>query len=233
VGVVCLAYTNFTVEAGKTYRIRVINSGTKNELIFAIDSHTFTVIEVDGQYVKPTVGDSIRVNLGQRYSLLVTANQTVDNYWMRAVFPIGGNQVDIISDGLASFRYEGAPIDEYPTTQPTYVNEVVVDALKPLYPSVALPADVIHTLNLTSDLQEKHFFINNITFTAPAVPVYFNMLQNNNDYQTHVITLRANQVVRLVINNFNLVEHPIHLHVRYSYLSILFSASNFVFRVCF
>lgn len=200
----------------------MINSGTKNELIFAIDSHTFTVIEVDGQYVQPTVGDSIRVNLGQRYSLLVTANQTVDNYWMRAVFPIGGNQIDIIPDGLASFGYKGAPKNQYPTTQPTYTSEVDVDALKPLYPTVARQPDVIHTLNLTSDVQEKHFFINNITFSAPAVPVYFNMLQNNNDFQTHVITLRANQVVRLVINNFNVVEHPIHLHVRY-----LFSILNF------
>ena len=75
------------MEREKSYRIRVINVGSKSELLFAIDQHNFTIIEVDGKYVKKEIAQSIAVNVGQRYSLLFTANQNVDNYWVRAIYP--------------------------------------------------------------------------------------------------------------------------------------------------
>jgi len=42
------------------------------------------VIEVDGISHEPLTGDYIEIFPGQRYSVIITANQTVDNYWITA-----------------------------------------------------------------------------------------------------------------------------------------------------
>jgi iron transport multicopper oxidase len=48
--------------------------------IFQIDGHTMNVIEADGITTKPYAVDSIDIFAGQRYSFILTANQTVSNY---------------------------------------------------------------------------------------------------------------------------------------------------------
>jgi iron transport multicopper oxidase len=71
--------------------------------IFTIDGHTFTIIQVDSVNVAPLKVDSIqictypfrgclmrlifffRIDAGQRYSFVLTANQPVDNYWIHTV----------------------------------------------------------------------------------------------------------------------------------------------------
>lgn len=40
------------------------------------------VIEVDGQSHQPVTGDYVDIYAGQRFSVIVTANQPVDNYWI-------------------------------------------------------------------------------------------------------------------------------------------------------
>eukprot|EP00546_Thalassionema_frauenfeldii_P010122 CAMPEP_0178929318 /NCGR_PEP_ID=MMETSP0786-20121207/20504_1 /TAXON_ID=186022 /ORGANISM="Thalassionema frauenfeldii, Strain CCMP 1798" /LENGTH=639 /DNA_ID=CAMNT_0020605503 /DNA_START=58 /DNA_END=1977 /DNA_ORIENTATION=- len=69
------------VVSGKTYRLRII-SGT--ELIgvnFAITGHKLTVVEVEGAIVEPFEVSSLDIMPAQRYSVLVTADQTPGSYW--------------------------------------------------------------------------------------------------------------------------------------------------------
>lgn len=47
---------------------------------FSIDGHRMTVIETDGVETEPLTVDSLTVFSGQRYSIIVEANQTVGNY---------------------------------------------------------------------------------------------------------------------------------------------------------
>jgi FtsP/CotA-like multicopper oxidase with cupredoxin domain len=49
-------------------------------LTISIDGHTFTVIEADGVEHQPLEVDSLTIFDGQRYSIIVNANQTVGNY---------------------------------------------------------------------------------------------------------------------------------------------------------
>ena len=58
---------------------------------------------------------------GQRYSIVLNANQAVGNYWIRANPSLGNSGFDNgINSGI--LRYEGAPEEEPTTTQGAIVN---------------------------------------------------------------------------------------------------------------
>ncbi|GMY23940.1 laccase-1 isoform X1 [Fagus crenata] len=68
-----------TVERGKIYLLRIINAALNDELFFAIDNHTLTVVEADAVYVKPFTTKAILVAPGQTTNVLVTTNQVPDS----------------------------------------------------------------------------------------------------------------------------------------------------------
>ncbi|KAI9311861.1 Cupredoxin, partial [Dichotomocladium elegans] len=78
----CPGYPVIDVEHGKTYRIRVIGSLTFASLGLIIADHTMTVIEVDGGQVEPYVVPYLEVAPGQRFSILVKADQIPKDYWV-------------------------------------------------------------------------------------------------------------------------------------------------------
>ncbi|KAL8474721.1 hypothetical protein ACS0TY_031241 [Phlomoides rotata] len=68
-----------TVEAGKTYLLRIINAALNDELFFAVANHSLTVVEIDGVYTKPFETPAIMIAPGQTTNVLLTANQTPDS----------------------------------------------------------------------------------------------------------------------------------------------------------
>ena len=77
-------FAEVSVTEGKTYRLRLINEASLSYLNFRIEQHTLTVIEVDGTYVTPYEVSGIDINAGQRISVLLTANQSPDAYWINS-----------------------------------------------------------------------------------------------------------------------------------------------------
>jgi FtsP/CotA-like multicopper oxidase with cupredoxin domain len=79
------------IEAGKTYRFRFINAGGLVMQNIAINGHTMTVVNVDGTNVEPFEVDNLSIAVGQRYSVLVKADQyqggdsETKNFWMQSV----------------------------------------------------------------------------------------------------------------------------------------------------
>ena len=73
-------------EAGKKYRLRVINIATEAWFQFSIDGHNLTVIQTDFVPIVPYETDSVLVNMGQRYDVIVEANATPGDYWLRGGF---------------------------------------------------------------------------------------------------------------------------------------------------
>ena len=52
---------------------------------FSIDGHRLTVIATDGNYIEPVEAEYVIVQAGERYDVLVTANQTgQSDFWIRA-----------------------------------------------------------------------------------------------------------------------------------------------------
>lgn len=76
-------YAKMTVVKGKKYRLRLINTSVDNYFSVSLDGHPFTVITSDFVPIKPFVADQVTLAIGQRYDVVFTANQTVENYWLR------------------------------------------------------------------------------------------------------------------------------------------------------
>lgn len=74
-----------TVTAGSSYRLRLVNGAMDTTFRFSIDNHTLTVIASDLVPIVPYETESVNVAIGQRYDVIVTANQDAGNYWLRAV----------------------------------------------------------------------------------------------------------------------------------------------------
>ena len=73
-------------EAGKKYRLRLVNIATEAWFQWSIDGHRLTVIAMDLVPIVPYESDNVLVNMGQRYDVIVEANAKPDDYWMRSGF---------------------------------------------------------------------------------------------------------------------------------------------------
>ncbi|KAG8794750.1 laccase [Ceratobasidium sp. 428] len=72
------------VQRGKRYRLRIINASAIMSNRFGIDGHKMTIIEMDGIATKPMEVDQLDILAGQRYSVIVKADQEPDTYWINA-----------------------------------------------------------------------------------------------------------------------------------------------------
>jgi iron transport multicopper oxidase len=214
-----LAVINVT--EGLRYRFRLINMACHPNYNFSIDSHTMTIIEADGSYTEPYTVDQLQILAGQRYSFILTANQTVDNYWIRAAPNLGMNTTT--TDGLNSaiLRYAGAP-DEEPTTTSGAFTEVFAEQnLHSLNASVpGVPGFGNADVNLQLDFAFSPpvtFYVNGTSYTNPNLPVLLQILNGDLDLMPNgsVYPLPANKVIELTMPINTTVAggpHPFHLH---------------------
>ena len=89
-------YSEFLFTPGTKYRMRLINTSTDQHFKFSIDQHTMTVQAADFVPVQPYSQTVLEIALGtwppplltdkgQRYDIIVEADQPPGDYWMRAV----------------------------------------------------------------------------------------------------------------------------------------------------
>lgn len=72
----------FTVDQGKTYRFRISNVGLTTSINFRIQGHKMLLVEVEGVHTLQNTYDSLDIHLGQSYSVLVTADQPSQDYYI-------------------------------------------------------------------------------------------------------------------------------------------------------
>lgn len=111
------SYSSFQFTPGKKHLLRLTCTSVDNPIRVSIDGHTMQVVTSDLVPVKPITVDSVLVGVGQRYNVIVTANQTAGNYWMRAeveraCFQTNGGA------GRAIVNYASVPLDT-PSTNTT------------------------------------------------------------------------------------------------------------------
>ncbi|PIL29720.1 transporter [Ganoderma sinense ZZ0214-1] len=169
----------FNVTQGQRYRFRLVSMSCDPNFTFSIDGHNMTVIEADAVNHEAVVVDSIQIFAGQRYSFVLTADQDVDNYWMRALPNIGTTTFD---GGVNSaiLRYSGADDIEPTTNETTSVlalNETDLVPLENLVaPGTAEVGGVDYALNLDFGFNGTEFFINDVAFVSPSVPALLQIL---------------------------------------------------------
>ncbi|KAJ7292520.1 laccase 2 precursor [Mycena rebaudengoi] len=178
-----------SVTHGKRYRFRLISVSCDPNFIFSIDGHSMTIIEVDGVNHKPLTVGSIQIFAGQRYSFVLTANNKVDSYWVRAPPTLQGtNQGFVNATNSAVLRYVGAPIRDS-TTNSTSTQPLVETALhllvKTPVPGARHPngGDVNLNLVIAVNITSGRFEINNASFLPPTAPVLLQILSGAHSAQ--------------------------------------------------
>ncbi|KAG9688980.1 laccase precursor, partial [Aureobasidium melanogenum] len=101
-------YQSVALTKGKKHRLRVINTSVDTHMMVKLDNHPFTIIAADFIPVNPEPAPEwLLVAIGQRYDVIIDANQTSGNYWFRAE---AANECASSSDGngRAIFRYDAS-----------------------------------------------------------------------------------------------------------------------------
>lgn len=233
------------VEYGKRYRLRLIGMSCNPSFNFAIDGHNLTVIEADGLLTEPLLVDSLQIFAGQRYSVVLTANKPVNNYWLRAL-PSTVNSTFTGGLNSAILRYKGAPAADPTTDHMNSTMPMLETNLHPLIDPGApgIPeygrADI--NLKLVVNNTGGVFSINGAVYKPPTVPVLLQILsgaQNAVDLMPNgnVIVLEANKVVELTMltNGFGAPVSNIPSVIAWWLMefSTRSTCTVFVFSVCF
>jgi len=217
----------FDFKAGLTYRIRLINTGAFANFQFSIDGHTLTVIEADGVDMQPVPVQSLPIHVAQRYSVLVQANQTADNYYVRATmntncFFTSNRALDPFVKAV--IHYETAPVTEsfdssnrtVPSMAPLCV-DLALDMLHPYNVQPAPTADASYRIEFTmrpgSDGSLRGYA--NGTSWSPLM-TDATLFQSHRgvtsfDATQQVVVLDKN-VIELVLINDDIGPHPFHFH---------------------
>ncbi|XP_071552768.1 LOW QUALITY PROTEIN: uncharacterized protein [Panulirus ornatus] len=119
------------VTQGLHHRLRLVAASSLNcPMIVSVDDHTLTVIASDGEDIVPITADSLVMYSGERFDVILEADQPVDNYWMRVNGLIDCEQNQCVQGAV--LRYDGAPETEPASPlvyDPTYPPGVVVNPL--------------------------------------------------------------------------------------------------------
>ncbi|KAG6334761.1 hypothetical protein ID866_4327 [Astraeus odoratus] len=217
------------VEQGKRYRFRIIAAACEPGYNFTIDGHQMTIIETDGIEIEPVVVDSLAIFPGQRYSVVVSADKPVDNYWIRA---LPDNPSDSTFDGglnSAILRYSGAPIQDPTTTQGPYLLSFDESALHPLSdagaPGVPEVGKADVNINLEILLPSTDYTVNGVSWAGQEeLPILLQILSGAGNASQllpkgSVYELPHNRVIEISMPATDLTAggatgapHPMHLH---------------------
>lgn len=120
-------YNYVSIASGKRYRLRLINTSVDNYIKVSLDGHLLQVMAADFIPVKPFYTNWLLLGTGQRYDVVINANQTAGNYWFRAEAAsecASGNKFY----GRAVWTYAGAQVG-LPTSTAT---NATADCTEPL-----------------------------------------------------------------------------------------------------
>jgi FtsP/CotA-like multicopper oxidase with cupredoxin domain len=181
--------TAVEVKKGETVRLRLINGSSTYAFRFQIDGHPLTVIATDGMPVAPVTVDNLLLNVGERYDVLLKANQD-GAFWIRAATLDGGA-------GLAVLRSKGTRRPE-PKSSPVRWGPryLALDQLRSPE-KVSLARDGVREvpLRLGGSMMPYRWSINNQFFP-----------------KADLIVLKKDELVRFVFENPTGMDHPFHLH---------------------
>ncbi|MGW7070073.1 multicopper oxidase family protein [Streptomyces sp. NPDC054878] len=184
------APSSFTARPGDRIRLRIINAGGDTAFRVALGGHEMTVTHTDGFPVEHAKTDALLLGMGERYDVLVTAED--------GVFPLTAAAEGKKAAALAVLRTGGGRAPA-PSARPRELKGrlLTADKLRAAR-SVALPSrkpDRTIRLRLTGGMAKYDWAFDKTPY-SPG--------------RRHPV--RAGERVRLVFANSTSMWHPIHLH---------------------
>lgn len=211
------------LELGKTYLFRIINGAMQSSYKFYIDGHQLEVINMDFTSIVPYKTDTLSINIGQRYMVLVTADQPAGNYWMRADNQNACDETTQADDIKAILRYSGGDSDALPTsTKYDYFGECVDEPLSSLVPMAKInptSSDVEFIEDVTLDKADALYkwYLSGTTFMSHYEdPTLVRILANGSapTYAGDLVLSLPDMGtwVYIIVESAIPLNHPIHLH---------------------
>ncbi|KAF1817586.1 laccase precursor [Eremomyces bilateralis CBS 781.70] len=223
-------YQKINVVKGQRYRLRFVNTAVDHLFHVSMDGHPFTVIEADYVPVVPYETTDLKINIGQRYDVVFTADQDgpASNYWLR-VQPGSAlcgkadiyNNADVTVGAILS--YEGAP-DENPTSTGSTMTDTCDDeTFKPFLP-LPVPSDTfleqVTPLDITLGSGAENivnWYINGSSMDVNWEEPTISYVKNGTPYDTRMSVVEMPEKDTWyfwVIRNdpTRPLPHPIHLH---------------------
>lgn len=220
--------TTLTFEAGKTYRLRLINMAALSMFHVWIEGHDMRIIEADGTDTEEMPVKVVSLAVAQRYSVLVTARNDTSLNWPLHV-NLDPEMYDQVPDTLqlnitSTINYAAG--NQLGSDRPTIDYEYFDDTA--LVPVIVEPqlAGLTQSHDLTVDFTtyadgKNYASFNGISFVSAMTPTLFTALSmpSNESGLAQVYGPRSNAVVvphmdtfDLRIVNLDAGNHPFHLH---------------------
>ncbi|KAF2704103.1 multicopper oxidase [Pleomassaria siparia CBS 279.74] len=227
-------FSKFRFQSGKRHLIRLVNTGLEGLQHFTIDGHKFTVVGLDYTPIQPYEADMISLTPGQRADIVVYANAKPDSsFWMRSdVDPTCSASSQPHAKSI--IHYETANEDSSPTStkipytltgdcvaQPlSKTRPLVAQPLAPLGPSFVQTLDYTLALNYTP-MGAPQFLVNGRRFRANYSQSLLLLANDDGGSEdasaeygilSNVWDFSYNKTLRMILNNFFVSPHPMHLH---------------------
>lgn len=227
-------YQAFSIAAGTVVRLRIVSTASFAIFNFDVSDHDMVVVEVDGVDVQPTKVKQLRVNCGQRYSVLISGNQRPGSYWIQAMQSPWGNNPTRYPIARAILQYDDVPSRIPDIAKLRYLNAnaeksfqnayifgidptgfVPLDSAIPPKANKVIPIDV--KMMKIADGSQRAYINGTESFHLHNTTV-FNYLRaqelNNLPKDQNMFEVEIGDVVDLIILNENNLQfqHPFHLH---------------------
>ena len=224
-----------TLTAGKKHRVRMINTAVDNHFVVSFDSHQMQVIASDFVPIVPYTTTNLFIGIGQRYDVIITANQSPGAYWFRAdVQDTAGCGTNFNNGNIRSIMAYAGHTTETPSSSAySYTGRCTDEqGLNPYWDSyVPEGQSGVHFTELTTAQLQKqntdgsitlYWLVNGSALTANwETPTLQYVRTGNTNYPTtgNVIQLPTEGVwtywviQEIAGDPYNVaVPHPIHLH---------------------
>lgn len=234
--------TKFQFQPGKKHLMRFVNTAIDAHFKIRLDGHKLLVIANDNTPITPYYTTELSIGIGQRYDVVVEADQSIGNYYLRTI-PAPActfNANDGLHTANAYISYAGAP-NTLPSTygnatltSPTCDDEPLA-SLVPIVPTSvdstgfaaqfsSLPVD-LKAATLASGERVFLWYLNSISqdidWSRPTISEVSSNLtiadaSDSSSYlpqEWSTISLPNPDVWTFwVIQNQFFVPHPMHLH---------------------
>ncbi|KAF4631995.1 hypothetical protein G7Y89_g6136 [Cudoniella acicularis] len=232
------AYNKATLQKGKKYRLRLINTSLDNHFRVSLDNHNLTVVQADFVPTKPYTASSIFIAIGERYDVIINANQNVDNYWFRAEVMTGCGDNANNGNIKSIFSYSGAGTGDPTSTAfdiPSNCNDetelipyVVKNVPSANFQSQFETLDLVFNFGPSVASNEENVLRWNINGSMIdvdwEVPTLKYVQDGNSTYPTDLNLIQLPQANALhfwiiqSVSGIAFAPHPIHLHGHDFYL---------------
>ncbi|KAK0639737.1 multicopper oxidase-domain-containing protein [Cercophora newfieldiana] len=220
---------------GKKHLLRLVNTGSEVTFRFAIDSHKMTVVAMDFVPIVPYETKTLLIAVGQRYDVIIEADQDPDDYWARAQPMLSCLAINLMAQNVrAIVRYDASS-----TATPNSIQWPMLDIcrdedlanLTPHIPhdvgpsAVTLDFDAL-LLPWKNDSLALRWQVGSLAPYKPpkSNPVATQALASaalnlTPDYVPIDLThLQGKHWIYIIIESFLPLPHPIHLHGHDTYV---------------